>query len=64
MHEYLMEVERWFGGHYRFQVLAYSKEHAMMSGKMYLTSTEPNYSNEYHMDTLKVVRKMKPSFGQ
>ena len=63
MHEFLLDVERWFGGRYRFQVLAYSREHAMMAGKMYLVNTEPNYKNEYHMDTLRVVRKLKPSLG-
>lgn len=63
MHEYLMEVERWFEGKYRFQILAQSKDHALMAGKMYLINTEPNYENEYHMDTIRVIRKLKPSFS-
>lgn len=64
MHEYLMEVERWFGSRYRFQVLAHSPGQALMSGKMFLVGTEPNYQEEYHMDTLRVVRRLKPSFAQ
>lgn len=64
MHEYLMEVEKWFGGKYRFQVLARSPEHAMMCGKMYLINTEPNYRDEYHMGTLQVIRKLKTSYDR
>lgn len=59
-HEYLMSVQRYFGGENRFQVTATSKAEAIEKAKK-----TPFYCNgEVHQCTLKCVRKLKPSFGK
>lgn len=60
-HEYLMEVEQYFGGKLRFQVTASNREEAMLKGKEYLKN-KPGRDNRID-DSLKVVKKLKPSFG-
>ena len=61
MHEYLMEVEQFFGGKYRFQVNASSREEAMENGRKHI---KERHNDNFIKDTLKVVKKLKPSFGK
>jgi hypothetical protein len=59
-HEYLMSIERYFGGEKRFQVTATSKEEAIEKAKK-----TPFYCcGEVLQYTLKCIRKLKPSFGK
>ena len=60
MHEYLMEVEQFFGGKYRFQVNASNREEAMENGRKH---SKERHNDNFIKDTLKVVKKLKPSFG-
>lgn len=58
-HEYLMECRKFFSGNERFQVVASSKDEAMILGEQYIRR-DSNFIKE----SLRVVRKMKPSFGK
>lgn len=59
-HEYLMSVQRYFGGEKHFQVIATSKAEAIEKAKQ-----TPFYrSGEVLRDTLRCIRKLKPSFGK
>lgn len=59
-HEYLMSIQRYFGGEERFQVTATSKEKAVEKAK-----GTPFYRSDNTISgTLKCVRKLKPSFGK
>lgn len=61
MHEYLLEVDKWFFGTYCFQVVAESKADALKKGRAHIRdSVDIGYM---HMNTLRVIRKLKPSFG-
>lgn len=57
-HEYLMEVEEYFGGGLRFQVVAANREEAIVKAKEYLRS-KPGKDNRRD-NTLRVVKKLKP----
>lgn len=59
-HEYLMSIQRYFGGEKRFQVTATSKAEAIEKAKktlFYCDSDSIKFS-------LKCIRKLKPSFGK
>lgn len=59
-HEYLMGIQRYFCGEERFMVTATSKAEAIEKAKQ-----TPFYRNgEVWRDTLRCVRKLKPSFGK
>ena len=61
MHEYLMEVTHFFQGVCRFQVIASDKTAAIEKGTEYI---KQRYGKDNcYMNTIKVVRKLKPSFG-
>lgn len=59
MHEYLMEIDHYFGSPKRFQVVADTKEEAIEKAKE--TSF---YKNDDCLikSSLRVVKKLKPSF--
>ena len=60
MHEYLMEIDYYFIGARRFQVTALNKADAMERAK-----EAPIYKDrEAIKSSLRVVRKLKPSFGE
>lgn len=59
-HEYIMGIQRYFGGEKRFQVTATSKAEAIEKAKQ-----TPFYqSNDVWRDKLRCVRKLKPRFGK
>jgi hypothetical protein len=59
-HEYLMSIETYFGGEKRFQVTAANKTEAVEKAK----ETQFYRSDNTIPDTLKCIRKLKPSFGK
>ena len=59
MHEYLMSIERYFGGEERFQVTAKNKTDAIEKAK----ETSYYRSDNTISSSLKCIRKLKPSFG-
>jgi hypothetical protein len=59
-HEYLMSIQRYFGGEKRFMVTAFSKEEAVEKAKSTLFYHDDNTISS----SLKCVRKLKPSFGK
>lgn len=61
-HEYLMEIQQYFGGKLRFQVAAESREDAMNKARNYLNERRYDRDNRIE-DSLRVVKKLKPSFG-
>lgn len=61
-HEFLLEYETYFGKGPRFQVLANDRAEALKLGKRYLE--ERNHGGNVIIDSLKVIRKLKPSFGK
>ena len=67
MHEYLMEAQHYFLGARRFQVEANDRDEALMKGQTYMKSLLDK-DNFIHNDdgsyVLKVVKKLKPSFGK
>lgn len=60
MHEYLMEVGHYFLGSVRFQVVANDRAEAMEKGAEYVKNL---HNDNYIKDHIKVVKKLKPSFG-
>ena len=62
MHEYLMEYDRYFGHDRRFQVLATNREEAMRIGNERLNKMLDR--DDIIPGTLRVIRKLKPSFGE
>lgn len=58
MHEYLVEIECYFGRRYRFQVSAESKEEALEKAKETVYFKDDNAIKS----SLRVVKKLKPSF--
>ena len=62
-HEYLMEIQQYFGGRMRFQVVAESREDAMTKARLYLNERRYDKDNRIE-DSLRVVKKLKPSFGK
>ena len=62
MHEFLMEYQTYFGRGPRFQVVAKDRAEALELGEKYIKETlhEHNAIN----GSLKVVRKLKPSFSK
>lgn len=58
MHEYLMEIQQYFGTK-RFQVTADSREEALEKSKDTIYYKDSNSIKE----SLRVVKKLKPSFG-
>lgn len=62
-HEYLVEIQQYFGGRMRFQVLAESREDALVKAKEYLNERRYDKDNRIE-DSLRVVKKLKPSFGK
>lgn len=61
-HEYLMEIQQYFGGKLRFQVVAESREDAMNKARNYLNERRYDRDNRIE-DSLRIVKKLKPSFG-
>ena len=61
-HEYLMEIQQYFGGRLRFQVTAESREEALDKARDYLNERRYDRDNRIE-DSLRVVKKLKPSFG-
>lgn len=61
MHEYLMEVTHYFLGRQRFQVVAENKADAIEKGTEYIKKFG---KDNYYMDSVKVVKKLKPSFPE
>jgi len=59
MHEYLMEVGHYFYGTKRFMATAKNREEAIEVGSQYIASL---HDDNYIKGTVKVVRKLKPSF--
>lgn len=59
-HEYLMSIERYFGGEERFQVSADNKAEAVERAK----DTSFYRSDNTISSSLKCIRKLKPSFGR
>ena len=60
MHEYLMEAGHYFRGAVRFQVVASDRSEAMKKGGEYVKSL---HDDNYIKDHIKVIKKLKPSFG-
>lgn len=59
-HEYLMSIQRYFGGEERFMVTATCKAEAVEKAKK-----TPFYRSDNTISgTLVCVRKLKPSFGK
>lgn len=62
LHEYLIGVQKYFGGEQRLQVLASGKEEARIKG---LQQAEKLFGKDNIIkDSIRVIRKLKPSFGQ
>ena len=62
MNEFLMEYQTYFGRGPRFQVLANDEAEALKLGEKYIEETIHGYS--VIGGSLKVVRKLRPSFGK
>ena len=61
-HEYLIGVQKYFGGEQRLQVLASGKEEARIKG---LQQAEKLFGKDNIIkDSIRVIKKLKPSFGQ
>jgi len=60
-HVYLMEVQKYFGGRVRFQVVASDKDEAKEKG-LGVASNLFGKDNIIR-ETIRVDRKLKPSFG-
>lgn len=58
-HEYLMSMQRYFGGETRFQVTAESKEEAIEKAKKTIFYVHDDNTIK---NSLRVVKKLKPSF--
>ena len=61
MHEYLLSVQHFFLGEYRFQVVAENKVDAIIKGTEYVNRVLGK--DNCFPDTVKVIKKLKPSFG-
>ena len=60
-HVYLMEVQKYFGGRVRFQVVASDKDEAKEKG---LSEAEKLFGRDNIIrESIRVDRKLKPSFG-
>lgn len=57
--EYLMSMERYFGGEFRFMVTAENKTEAIEKAKK---TTYYLHDDGYIKSSLRVVKKLKPSF--
>lgn len=62
MHEYLMEVDKYFGGTLRFQVTANSKSEALDVARN--SNFFKSHCSEIYEPSLRCIRKLKPSFGK
>ncbi len=60
--EYLMEIEQFFGGKFRFQVNAIDSIDAIKTARLYIDRQPGERKDNYIMDSLRVVRKLEPSF--
>ena len=58
MHRYLMSVQKYFGGEFRFEVEAEDKIDAKEKGRLYLESNVIIRSNVM-TDTITCIRKLK-----
>ena len=58
MHEYLMEIKRWFGGYDTFVIEAENKTHAVSKGMVFACQ---KYSWDSHnLNDVRCVKKLKP----
>ena len=62
MREFLMEVKHFFLGDYRFQVVAEDRADAIVKGTEWVCRNLGK--DNCYIDTVKVVRELKPSFGK
>ena len=61
-HEYLMEVTRYFGGATRFQVEASNRDEAKIIG---IKRADEMFGRDNIINgSIRVVKKLKPSFGE
>lgn len=61
MHEYLIEVGHYFFGTVRFQVEGHDRSEALENARK---RVEKLHDDNYIKDYIKVVKKLKPSFGK
>lgn len=61
--EYLMEIEQYYGRKFRFQVTAYDESDALITARNYIDHLPDENRENCIMDSLHVVRKLKPQFG-
>lgn len=62
MNRYLMSVPKYFGGDFRFEVVAENKDDAREKAHSYLVSHTDH--DNFMKDHITCVRKLKPSFGE
>lgn len=60
MHQYLMEIKRWFGGYVPFVIEAESKTDALEKAKAYVCKTQPYCFDDYNRNDVRCVKKIRP----
>jgi hypothetical protein len=60
MHQYQMEIKRWFGGYVPFVIEAESKTDALAKAKVYVCQNPPYCWGDYDRSDVRCVKKLKP----
>lgn len=60
MHQYQMEIKRWFGGYVSFVIEADNKADALAKAKEYVCRTQPYCFDDYNRNDVRCVKKLKP----
>lgn len=60
MHQYQMEIKRWFGGYEPFVIEADNKANALAKAKVYVCQNPPYCWGDYNINDIRCVKKLKP----
>lgn len=60
MNKYLVEISHYFRGDETFEVVAQNKAEALVKAKEYVKKS-PLYGDNYKVDSVRIVKKLKPA---